>query len=128
MSEDNLVALLLAGIAGAVSIMGIAIPAYLNLMAKLKGVAEDSAISRDQLQNDHSTNMREENDVRHSDITDALTVVLDKLNEHGDEIKAVRRDVSSLRDTDKTLRRDFAAHVQESNHRPVVRWFTRGVH
>ncbi|POH63646.1 MULTISPECIES: hypothetical protein [Cryobacterium] len=84
-----------------------------------KSAAADSAIAKEQVQNSHKTNLREESDERHKALTDALDTILGKQAEQArslDDVKAsqrgLQRDIGRLADADlehtKAAREDRA--------------------
>lgn len=84
-----------------------------------KSAAVDSAIAKEQVQNSHKTNLREEQDERHKALTDTLDTILGKQAEQArslDDVKAsqrgLQRDIGRLADADlehtKAAREDRA--------------------
>lgn len=75
--------------------------------------AADSSATRDQVQNTHSTNLREEGDERHAEIVvkleglgNALVRVHEDLNRHDGELRGIRDDLRGTRNEVEGLRGD----------------------
>ena len=58
--------------------------------------------ARVQVENNHSTNMREEGDERHEENKKLLNDVLDRISGVKSDIRGLRRDVGRLYDADRT--------------------------
>ena len=61
--------------------------------AHARSAAEDSAITKNEVKNNHSTNLREENDQRHFQ-------VMDVLHDQTKSIAGLKRDIGRLADAD----------------------------
>ena len=66
--------------------------------AHARSAAQDSAITKLEVKNSHTTNFREENDVRHFQI-------MDTLHDQTRSIAGIKRDIGRLADTDLELSR-----------------------
>lgn len=97
---DNDIALALIGAAQAIILALIAAAGIFlgKVNGKVNKVKEDSAVTRDQVANDHTTNLREEADERHHENTATLGSIVRKLD-------TVQQQVAELFSSDINLHR-----------------------
>lgn len=110
------------------------IGAWLPLRSKLNTIGQDAKEAREQVKNSHTTNLREEGDERHAEITEALTELTRDVRGLRDDheatrrdigvvhgaIRGVRRDVQGLREADEQGRQELQNAVSE-RHREINR-------
>lgn len=94
-------------------VLAAGIPAYYSFKTKLTQIGEDAAEAREQTANTHTTNLREELDVRHE-------LIVGTLSELSKDIRGVRRDhlstrqdIGQLRAEDRAARRETQGLRQE---------------
>lgn len=80
MDRDVTLALIGAGQAIILALIAAAGIFLGKVNGKVNKVREDSAVTRDQVANDHSTNLREEQDSRHQENTTTLDTIVKKLD------------------------------------------------
>lgn len=110
-------------------IAGGGIPAYFKFKSTLAEIGKDAREAREQVKNSHDTNLREEGDVRHEEILEAMREVKRDMQGVRDDNQATRkdigilhgairgvvRDITGLRETDAQARSELAAAVTERN-------------
>lgn len=103
MDRDIALALIGAGQAVLVALIGVAAVFLSKVNGKVNKVREDSAVTRTQVANDHSTNLREEQDERHLEATTTLGTIVDKLDEQGRKLDTHGRRLDDLFSSDTVL-------------------------
>ena len=99
---------IIVAIVGSVGALGVAI---VNLagrhFTKIRDdIKEQGAILervRSQVENDHSTNLREENDQRHAETVRGIDRIADAVEETRKDIGGMREEIRGLRDRDNQL-------------------------
>lgn len=77
---------------------------------------QHSKATRAQVENDHSTNLREEGDERHAENTGLLRDLLERISGVKSDIRGLRRDIGRLADADRT--HEERIHELERTHPP----------
>lgn len=115
-------------------VLGALITVGLPLRKKLTVIGKDAQEAREQVKNSHTTNLREEGDERHAEITESLTELTRDVRGLRDDheatrrdigvvhgaIRGVRQDVQGLREADEQGRQELQAAVSE-RHREINR-------
>lgn len=77
-----------------------------------ESAAVDAALARDQLQNNHSTNLREENDERHDEVMGTLTNLGGRVDDLADNLSKMSNLVLGILQDDTTTRQQAARRDQ----------------
>lgn len=95
--------LITAGVIGA---------ATLPLLIKTQ---RDAAAAKEQVSNDHSTNLRVENDERHNHVVELVTTKFDELTKHFNrQFDGIRDDVRAVADDGRNTRDKLDKHLEKS--------------
>ncbi len=98
-SEGNITTILVAVISAVAVVLGAAMPLLISTHRRAREAAKDSAVTRDQLTNDHATNMRVEADERHADVMRLLRSQGRTLGRHGRRIDTIIKRLEVVEDT-----------------------------
>lgn len=98
MSEGVLIALIAAGPGMVTAALG-----ALSLV-KVRRIRQDTAATRDQVENNHDTNLREEADERHEENAGLLRQLVTTVNGVVRDLGGIRAEIRALRDDDADQR------------------------
>lgn len=94
MSESLLIALVGAGQVIIVALLGTLGPI---LLRRVKRVERDTRVVKGEVKNDHSTNLRVEQDTRHTQNTRKLNVIMRLLGNGAATLETMKEDIAYLR-------------------------------
>jgi len=102
-------------------ILGAGIPAYFAFRSKLAEIGKDAREAREQVKNDHDTNLREEGDERHGEQMKALKELARDVRGLREDHYETRKDIGMLHAEDRAgrretqaLRQEFADHIEQT--------------
>lgn len=98
-SEGSITTILVAVIGGLAVVIAAALPLLIVTHRRAREAAHDAALTRDELTNDHPTNMRVEADGRHADVMRMLRSHGRTLGRYGRRIDAVMKRLELVEDT-----------------------------
>jgi len=98
-SEGSVTTILVAVIGGLAVVFAAALPLLISTHRRAREAAHDAAVTRDQVTNDHPTNMRVEADERHADVMRLLRSHGRTLGRYGRRIDAVMKRLEIVEDT-----------------------------
>ena len=107
LSEGAQVLIALISVIGTLGIAGFG---FLGVRANqtrghARAAEKDSALAREQVQNSHPINLRDELDTRHNQLVDILTSHTQAIEANSAMSKGIQRDVGRLADADQELTR-----------------------
>lgn len=88
-----------------------------RMNGRVKSLKADSKATRHQVENNHDTNMREENDERHDETVTLLKNVIATQKLQGNDIGGIREELRALR-TDDHDQRDRIHELEKTQPRP----------
>lgn len=89
------------------AVQGILIALLARQSSRVKQIAADARAAREQVQNSHTVNLRDDFDGKHGETSAKLDQILAAQNEHGGAIVGIRQDLRQLRDVDHANNRDI---------------------
>lgn len=97
-----------------ITVIGGVMVALLNRTRQhAKVAAANSTVVKNEVKNDHTTNLRDESDERHSEIITTLRQVLETQKVHGREIGNLHKSVGGIRDELRGMREDDRQQREE---------------
>lgn len=79
MSETVIITLITVVGGGLLTILGTLVAKINNVGRRVNQVGKDAAVARDQTQNNHKSNLRDDIDEKHTTVTDSLSLILGTL-------------------------------------------------
>lgn len=95
------------------AIGGVAIAVLNRARQHAKVAAENSTVVKNEVKNDHTTNLRDESDERHAEILRELGRVIEIQKTHGRQIEGLNTSVGGIRDELRGMREDDRQQREE---------------
>lgn len=111
MTEQALVAILVQGIASSGLVLVAVLPVLLSTRKKASAAATDAKAAREQVQNSHTVNFRDDHDTKHGEVMAAIARVDQRVVNVESDMRGMRRDIGRLADAD--ARHDERIHDLE---------------
>lgn len=99
LSEDSITAIFSAAMGALAIVIAAALPLLISTHRRVKQSAEDSAATREQVTNDHTTNLRVESDERHAEVMEILGLTGKAIERNTRRIDALGVRIDVVEDT-----------------------------